>query len=384
MLNPNSMLKFATDRVGTSSLKWDGAETKFGGQVLPMWVADMDLKAPDNVIEALQRRVNHGVYGYPWLGEEFRAAAMEWMQKRHNWNIREDWIVPVTGVVPALYAAVRALTSPGDSVVAMTPVYQPIMKSITDNQRHLIEVPLIADKNQFSIDWELLQVSLERARLMVLCSPHNPVGRVWSRDELVRLVRMCEHVDCQIVSDEIHADLTYLKSGHIPLLKEYERGVVLTSPGKSFNLAGVSGAIGIVADSRTRKKIQDSFALAQIHHPHLFALISMTVAWQLGMPWQIHLRDYLLQSSETIAHFLRRYLPEVDYQLPAFGYLAWLNTKAYGNHIDIKNRLLREGLGLSEGLEFGKEGSGYFRMNFGTSPELIKEGLHRFRKALLY
>ena len=372
------------DRRETGSLKWDGVKTRFGRDVLPMWVADMDFPAPHAVIEALSQRLRHPILGYPFLGDTVQEAAASWLCQRHRYTVDTQEILLVTGVVPALYAAVRALSCPGAGVIIMPPIYPPFMQAVTDNARKLLPVPLHhAPDGRYAIDWMMLERSAEEADLLLFCSPHNPVGRVWTLAELKRLVAICDHADCCIVSDEIHADLTYRDTAHIPLGSLSPSAVILTSAGKSFNLAGLGGGIAVVHDQDNRQALRGELHRSQIHEPTLCALIGMRAAWTKAASWQAGLRRYLKENAYFISTFLGTHLPRITYATPEFGYLAWLDVRAYGEDDRIWQRLLQAGLGLNGAREFGLGGEGFLRLNFGTSQEILEQGLSRLKSALL-
>ncbi len=372
------------DRRETGSLKWDGVKARFGRDVLPMWVADMDFPAPHAVIEALSQRLRHPILGYPFLGDTVQEAAVSWLCQRHRYAVDTQEILLVTGVVPALYAAVRALSRPGAGVIVMPPIYLPFMKAVTDNDRKLLSVPLHhASDGRYTIDWMTLERSAEEADLLLFCSPHNPVGRVWTAAELERLVAICDHADCCIVSDEIHADLTYRDTAHTPLGSLAPAVVILTSAGKSFNLAGLGGGIAVVHDEDSRQTLRGELHRSQIHEPTLCALTGMRAAWMKAALWQVGLRHYLKENAHFIGAFLEVRLPRITYAIPEFGYLAWLDVSGYGEDDKIWQRLLQAGLGLNGAREFGLGGEGFLRLNFGTSREILEQGLSRLARALL-
>ncbi|WP_414040313.1 PatB family C-S lyase [Acidithiobacillus sp. M4-SHS-6] len=369
-------------RMGTGSLKWDGAAHRFGGDVLPMWVADMDFAIPECIISALQQRLEHPIFGYPSDEPVMLEAAEDWMEARHGWRPEPGAAGSISGVVPALFAAVRAFTRPGDSVIVMPPIYPPFMTAVQKNDRELLLAPLQRGADHdYSIDWPALEKALSRSRLLLLCSPHNPVGRVWSAAELQRLADLCSAAHCVVVSDEIHADLSYTQ--HIPFPVFSSHSVLLSSAGKSFNIAGIGGGIAIIPDPELRQVFRDELYRSQIHQTNACALKAMTSAWKQGAEWQTALRHYLLANARFMQEFLRRELPDVGYRIPEFGYLAWLDVSSYGDDTAIQENLLKAGLGLNLGPSFGPGGAGFVRLNFATPRATLEEGLSRLRRALL-
>lgn len=368
-------------RLGTGSLKWDGAEQRFGGAVLPMWVADMDFAVPEVIIQDLQKRLEHPIFGYPHDAPTMLQAADAWMLSRHGWRPGSGATGSISGVVPALFAAVRAFTQPHDPVIVMPPIYPPFMTAVQKNDRELLLVPLQKDTdNAYRIDWTSLEQALQRAKLLLLCSPHNPVGRTWTPEELQRLAHLCEAAGCIVVSDEIHADLSFTK--HTPYPSLSPRSVLLTSAGKSFNIAGIGGGIAIVPDPDLRQIFRDELYRSQIHQTNSCALNAMTSAWQKGAAWQSALREYLIGNAQFIAEFLADELPALRYRLTEFGYLAWLDISNYGDDNQIAQKLLCAGLGLNLGPSFGPGGEGFVRLNFAAPRATLEEGLDRLRHAL--
>ena len=368
-------------RRGTGCLKWDGAAERFGAEVLPMWVADMDFAAPDTVIADLQERLNHPVFGYPGNEGAMLQAAADWLARRHDWRPESDAIACISGVVPALYAAVRAFTRPGEAIIVMPPIYPPFMTAVEDNGRELLLAPLIADDTgHYRMNWDALEIAVQRAKLLLLCSPHNPVGRVWTPEELQRLGTLCADADCVVVSDEIHADLS--QHPHCPFPSRFPRSILLTSAGKSFNLAGLGGGVSVIPDAGLRRTFLTEVRHSQIQHTNLFALTAMTGAWRHGAEWQSALRGYLADNARFISEYLMRELPEVGYRQPEFGYLAWLDVHHYGNDESLARHLLQAGLGLNPGPSFGPGGEGFMRLNFAAPRSVLEEGLGRLRQAL--
>ncbi|MBU2809560.1 putative C-S lyase [Acidithiobacillus ferrooxidans F221] len=368
-------------RRGTGSLKWDGAAEHFGAEVLPMWVADMDFAAPDAAIAALQERLNHPVFGYPGNEGTMLQAAADWLARRHDWRPENDAIACISGVVPALYAAVRAFTRPGEAIIVMPPIYPPFMTAVEDNGRKLLLAPLIPDDTgHYRMNWDALEIAVQRAKLLLLCSPHNPVGRVWTAEELQRLGTLCADADCVVVSDEIHADLS--QHPHCPFPSRFPRSILLTSAGKSFNLAGLGGGVSVIPDAGLRRTFLAEVRRSQIQHTNLFALTAMTGAWRRSAEWQSALRQYLSNNARFISEYLMRELPEVGYRQPEFGYLAWLDVHHYGNDESLARHLLQAGLGLNPGPSFGPGGEGFLRLNFATPRSMLEEGLGRLRQAL--
>lgn len=370
------------DRHGTGSLKWDGAKARFGAEVLPMWVADMDLPTAPVVLEALRRRLQHPILGYPWLDHEYRMAACQWMAQRHGWGPEVGHTQVASGVVPALFAAVRALTAPGDTVLTLTPVYPPFLQAVRSNGRALRTLTLECDaEGVYRIPWEQLDDALAGTRLLLLCSPHNPVGRVWTSEELSRLVARCRGHGVRVVSDEIHADLSELP--HTPLPALMPEAVLLSAPGKAFNMAGLGGAVIACGDAEAYRLLREELERSQCQHATTPGLVAGIAAWRDGAQWLDRVRAYLRGNALALAQRIARDMPALAFRPPEFGYLAWLDLRRCGQDDQRIDAVLREvGLGLNAGADFGPGGAGFRRLNFGCPRPLLEAGLDRLQRAL--
>jgi len=380
--DPLNDLDHVWDRRGTGSLKWDGARARFGAEVLPMWVADMDLPTAPVVLEALRRRLEHPILGYPWLDHEYLAAAAAWLAHRHGWGPEPAHMLVASGVVPALFAAVRALSTADDTVLVLTPVYPPFLQAVRSNGRKLRTLPLQADaEGAYRIPWDELADALQGVRLLLLCSPHNPLGRVWTRAELSSLVDLCRGHGVQVVSDEIHADLSQVP--HTPLPALMPEAVLLTAPGKAFNMAGLGGALVSCGDAATRSRLRQELERSQCQHATLPALVAGIAAWREGGPWLDRILAYLADNARFLGARLSRDMPAVGFRPPEFGYLAWLDLRRYGQSEERIDEILREvGLGLNAGRDFGPGGAGFRRLNFACPRALLEAGLDRLQRSL--
>lgn len=374
-------------RSGTASMKWDGRKPKFGQEVLPLWVADMDFPAPPCVSQAIQSRAEHPIYGYPFFSSEVKQAVCQWYEDWHGWHVTMDQVSVMRGVVPALYTAVSALTDPGDGVVVMTPVYPHLLKAVEAHGRRLLTSPLQETEQGYQINWPELEKLMPRARLLLLCSPHNPVGRVWSQTELAYLIKLARRHNVIIVSDEVHGDLAYPRmSPHYPLgsLSGTETGVMtLLSAGKSFNIAGLELAVGVTTDESLKHRFDEALRIGGLSEANLFALVAAEAGWRQAAPWLRELVDYLADTAQWLQGALHSAVPEIGYDPPEFGYLAWLDCRAWGlDDSALQNRIVNiAGLGLNRGIDFGPGGKGFMRLNFGTSRAILTEAISRLQKA---
>jgi cystathionine beta-lyase len=378
------------DRQSTSSSKWDRRENAVGvPDVLPMWVADMDFASPPPVVEALRERVEHGIFGYTERTSSYYAALASWMKRRFDWDIQKKKIVFTPGVVVALNLIIQAYTQPGDKVIIQQPVYHPFSYAILNNKRNLINNQLQIQDGRYVMDLDQLQKSIDsRTRLIILCSPHNPVGRVWTKEELLRLAEICLENNIIIVSDEIHADLVLEGHTHTPtatLSKEIADIVVTcTAPTKTFNIAGLGVANTIISNSKLYDQFYATVNNAGLEMTNVFAKVAAEAAYNHGEEWLSHLLDYLQGNYEFLISFLKTYIPKISV-FPLEGtYLAWLDFRRLGlSDEDMKNFLIHKAkVWLDEGIKFGGGGKGFQRMNIGCPRKLLEEGLTRIANAL--
>jgi cystathionine beta-lyase len=377
------------DRRGTSSLKWDQLGALFGGEdVLPLFVADMDFEAPREVVEAIVARAKHGVYGYTIRTDSYYEAVTGWLERRHGWRIERDWLISSPGVVPALAAAILTFTEPGDGVILQSPVYYPFYDVIRANGRTVVDNPLRIEDGVYRIDFDLLEEQAKDAKLMLLCSPHNPGGRVWTAEELRRIGDICLRHGVIVVSDEIHHDLVFAPHKHVPFASlgpEYaERSVTCIAPSKTFNLAGLHCAAAIVPDDELRRRYMRTarFGLS-IHMDGYFGVTGMEASYRYGEPWLEQLLVYLRGNRDALIAFLKERLPELKVMEPEGTYLAWVDCRAISEDpAELKKLMYEEArVAFSEGSVFGRQGAGWLRINFGCPRAVLIEALERFAAA---
>ncbi len=378
------------ERRGTSSLKWDSSIRLTGlDNLLPLWVADMDFEAPSEIRDTLARRVQHGIYGYTVEPESYFQAAGLWMERRHAWKVKREWMLASPGVIPCLSAAILALTEPGDGIIIQPPVYHPFAMRITGNGRRVVENPLLLSGTRWEIDFEGLERVIDsRTRMLILCSPHNPVSRVWTRHELERLVGICAAKRIVIVSDEIHFDLVMPGFKHVPLASlspEASRiTVTLVAATKTFNLAGLGGSIAVVEDPDLRKRLDAAQHSVFAGLANALAAAAEEAAWRSGERWLDELLAYIWENYRFTASFLGERLPGASV-LPLEGtYLPLLDLRSLGLTDDeLSDRLRRTGgVWLDEGRKFGRGGQGFQRLNLACPRAILSDGLDRVARAL--
>jgi len=379
------------DRRATASLKWDYSKRFTGLEgLLPLWVADMDFPACAEVIEALKGRTGHGVFGYTLEPQSYYQAVIDWMRRRHGWEIRHGWMVSAPGVVPSLNLALLAYSQPGDGVIIQPPVYYPFRESIENNERRVVENPLRLDGNRYSMDLVQLEERIdENTRLLILCSPHNPVSRVWSPQELERLVEICTRRKIIILSDEIHHDLIMPGHHHTPtasLSREAAQvTVTLTSATKTFNLAGLGCSLVISSNPQLRKRYQESQKRICTGIANALSTVATEAAYRHGESWLQQVLEYIRGNYEFLTAFLEQRLPAARV-VPLEGtYLAWVDLRALGlSDEQLKERILRQArVWLDDGPMFGSGGQGFQRINLACPRSTLEQALEAMVRVLI-
>lgn len=375
------------NRAGTSSTKYDGRQAMFGrSDVIPVWVADMDFAVPPAVTQALIQRATHPIYGYTLFPDSLYDSLIDWMQRRHGWTIQRDWIVMCPGVVPSINAAVMAFTQPGESVIIQPPVYFPFFSAVTQTGRQLIQNPLRLEDGRYIIDFDHLERYAKNAHLLLLCSPHNPVGRVWQPAELERLLQIAEEYDLIIFSDEIHADLIYPGNHHHALgafLQHSANIITAVAPSKTFNIPGLNLSALIIPDPATRNAITKAFNMLHVSASNPFSITAFETAYREGEAWLQELMIYLRDTRDSVETFLAQNLPEIKVVKAEGTYLLWLDCRVWSmSDAQLKHFFIHKaGIGMSPGILFGAEGSGFMRLNIGVPRRTVLSALKKIRQA---
>lgn len=370
------------DRRATNSYKWDSAPEG----VLPMWVADMDFRTAPAIIDALQKRVAHGIFGYTRVPDAYYDAVTSWFSRRHGWDIDREWIIYTSGVVPAVSAVIKALTVPGDKVIVQTPVYNCFFSSIRNNGCEIVSNPLRRTADTYEMDFDALErcAADQRAKVMLLCNPHNPAGRVWTPDELTRLGNICLRNGVTVVADEIHCELVYQGFKYTPFASLSDaflhRSVTCVSPSKAFNIAGLQIANIVAFDNDLRSRIDKAININEVCDVNPFGVAATIAAYNEGEEWLNQLVDYLHGNYEAMAEFCRRELPEFPITRLEGTYLVWMDCSSLGMPSDaLEHALLDDArLWLNAGTMYGAEGEGYMRWNIACPRSVMLDGLNRF------
>lgn len=379
-----------TERRGTDSYKWDSAPET---DIIPLWVADMDFETFPCITEALQRRVAHGIFGYTRVPEAYYEAVCNWFGKRHGWHINREDIIYTSGVVPAVSAVIKALTLPGDQVIVQGPVYNCFFSSIRNNGCETVSNSLIYNKEElrYEIDFDDLERKLahERARLMLLCNPHNPGGRVWTRDELTRVAELCRKYGVRIVSDEIHCELTLYDNEYVPfgsLPDELSRGsITCCSPSKAFNTAGLQIANIVCRDTEVRNRIDRAININEVCDVNPFGVIALQAAYSdEGYEWLTQLRKYISANYDLLRERFARELPKCKVMRMEGTYLAWIDcSELHISSDEIEEMLMHENkVWVNAGSMYGTEGAAFIRINMACTSELLNEGITRIVNGL--
>jgi len=369
------------DRKNTSCVKYDALNTYFGYDDLqPLWVADMDFKTPDVINDAIIKRAQHGIYGYAKATDKTFNLVKQWMYKRHSWEIDTSWITFINGVVPAYSAALEAFSDINDEIIVQTPVYFPLFNSIKANKRKLITNPLKEKDGYYTMDLEDLKSKITpKTKIMVLCSPHNPVGRVWDKEELENLAEICLENNIMIISDEIHADLVFKKFTPLASISENIADITLTlnSCGKTFNVAGLNCAYAISKNQEILKKFEKEAKKREIHSVNVFGYTALETAYEFGEQWLEELLVYLKNNITFTKQYLEKNNSKITFKEPEATYLLWFNFKNHSiSHDKVKQKLLEESkVALNDGRSFGTEGKGFFRLNCALKRDDLEKAL---------
>lgn len=372
-----------TPRRGTNSYKWDSADN---GDVLPMWVADMDFQTAPCIKEALKKRVEHGIFGYTKVPEEYYDSVISWFKRKHQWEIKRDWFVYTSGVVPAISAVIKALAKEGDKIITLTPVYNCFFSSIRNNGCRLDSCALIYENNSFRIDFDDLErrASDPEATVMLLCNPHNPSGRVWTKEELQRIGNICMRNNVTVVSDEIHCELVHPGFRYTPFASvsdEFQKKcVTCVSPSKAFNIAGLQIANIIVEDEDMRQRIDKAININEVCDVNPFGVIATMEAYNNGEEWLTQLLAYIHKNYLFFKEYCEKNLPQFPVAPLEGTYLAWMDCRCLGRASERleEDLLAKARLWLNAGSMYGKEGEGFMRWNLACPQQLVEEGLRRF------
>lgn len=381
------------DRTNTDSQKFDGRQRYFGAtDITPMWVADMDFAVPDCVTQAILKRAAHPVYGYTLYPESLYQSVIDWFERRHHWNIQRDWLMMMPGVVPSLHACCMALAETGDGVIIQPPVYHPFFNIPANTQRTLLLNPLQKVGDTYHMNFTELEALAPKAKILLLCTPHNPVGRVWSRAELLEVLRIAERHQLIVVSDDIHADLIYPGHTHTMLgTLENEFGdfihtnlITAVAPSKTFNIPGLGLSSLIVPNPQHRRLLQKALDVLHVSNTNPFSIVAYEAAYNDGAEWLDALMNYLQHNKNLVRKFFAQNIPKISVSDSEGTYLLWLDCRQLGmSDAQLRDFFIHKcKLGLSPGSIFGEGGSGFMRLNIGTQRKVIENALESMAREM--
>lgn len=375
-----------TTRCNTNCVKWD-LENK---DVIPMWVADMDFEVAKPISDAIKKRAEHCIYGYTFADEKYFNSIINWVAKRKSWNINKEWIMYSPGVVPAFNMIINALTQPGDKVIIQSPVYYPFYSAIENNGCHIVKNSLKYENDSYQMDYDDLEQKLkdERVKVLMLCNPHNPVGRVWTRDELKKLGDLCLKYGVTVIADEIHSDLIYKEHKHTcfaSISEEFEQNsITCMAPSKTFNIAGLQISSIIIPNKKLRRLYSNAFQASGMFEPNIFGIAASTAAYEQGEEWLEQLIDYLKGNLQFLKEYIEERIPQIKVIEPEGTYLVWVDCRKLG--MDAKKlhefMLDKAKVWFDDGDMFGTEGEGFERINIACPRSILKEALDRIYNAI--
>ncbi|MEK4759984.1 MalY/PatB family protein [Viridibacillus sp. FSL E2-0187] len=378
------------DRYNSASAKWDATEELFGEKdLLPLWVADMDFRVPDEVVKVIQSQAEHGIFGYTTKKDSYYTAVIDWMRNRHNWTIEKEWICHTPGVVSALSLAVQAFSEPNDKIIVQPPIYYPFMKVIENHNRQIVYNPLIFKDDRYYMDFEDLISKIDSSvKMILICNPHNPGGRVWTKSELEQLGKICTEHNILVVSDEIHADLLFKPAEHTPfaaISKEFaNNSIICTAPSKTFNLAGLQTSNIIIPNDTLREKFITETGKYAIGNSNSFGAIATEAAYNYGEQWLDEVLDYVEENLHFITSYFETNLPILKVLPLEATYLAWIDCRELGLSTEELEKLFlsKAKVALNQGHVFGPGGEGFVRMNLACSRSIVERAVKQIEEAV--
>lgn len=378
------------DRRGTDAVKVDRCKALFGTEdVLPLWVADMDFRTPDFVLETIRQRLDHPILGYSVPPVNFKASFVKWVREHHNWDITEAQTGFVPGIVPALSFAVQCFTDPGDEIIVQPPVYYPFFNVIRNNKRVVVTNPLKEENGQFVMDLADFEAKItDRTRLFILCNPHNPGGKVWSAETLKKVDELCTRHNILVVSDEVHADMVHRGYTHVPYATVSESAangsVTFMAPTKVFNMPGIVSSSYIIQDTELRNRFAHFLEAAEMNTGNLFAYLTTVACYEQGEAWRVAMLDYVMGNIRYIVDYLATHLPQIKPMIPEASFLIWLDCRELGMETDELHQFfaLKAGLGLNKGSVFGEGGDYHLRMNVACPRSILEKAMAQLSTAI--
>lgn len=379
------------DRKGTSCVKYDGLKNAYQGKenLIPLWVADMDFATPDFIVEALKIRCEHPVFGYTFDDDEYYESIQTWLDYKYHWKTEREWISYIPGIVKGIGLAVQCFTQPGDKVIIQPPVYHPFRLVPTRMGREVVYNPLKLEDGIYKMDFEQLESLIDKdCKMLILSNPHNPGGVVWEKEALVKLAQICSAHGILVISDEIHAEMTYPQFRHHPFATVSEEAaacsVTFMAPSKTFNIAGIVSSYALVPDSRIREKFYSFLEAGELNAGTIFAFTATKAAYTYGAEWLQQMRSYVIENVNFVDEYLKKNIPQIKVYRPQASFLVWLDCRELKLTQPELVQLFEDkaGLALNDGTMFGKEGEGFMRLNIGCPRSILNQALESLKKAI--
>ncbi len=379
------------DRKGTSCVKYDGLKNAYQGKenLIPLWVADMDFATPDFIVEALKKRCEHPVFGYTFDDDEYYESIQTWLDYKYHWKTEREWISYIPGIVKGIGLAVQCFTQPGDKVIIQPPVYHPFRLVPTRMGREVVYNPLKLEDGVYKMDFEQLESLIDKdCKMLILSNPHNPGGVVWEKEALVKLAQICSAHGILVISDEIHAEMTYPQFRHHPFATVSEEAaacsVTFMAPSKTFNIAGIVSSYALVPDSRIREKFYSFLEAGELNAGTIFAFTATKAAYTYGAEWLQQMRSYVIENVNFVDEYLKKNIPQIKVYRPQASFLVWLDCRELKLTQPELVQLFEDkaGLALNDGTMFGKEGEGFMRLNIGCPRSILNQALESLKKAI--
>lgn len=379
------------DRKGTSCVKYDGLKNAYQGKenLIPLWVADMDFATPDFIVEALKKRCEHSVFGYTFDDDEYYESIQTWLDYKYHWKTEREWISYIPGIVKGIGLAVQCFTQPGDKVIIQPPVYHPFRLVPTRMGREVVYNPLKLEDGVYKMDFEQLESLIDKdCKMLILSNPHNPGGVVWEKEALVKLAQICSAHGILVISDEIHAEMTYPQFRHHPFATVSEEAaacsVTFMAPSKTFNIAGIVSSYALVPDTRIREKFYSFLEAGELNAGTIFAFTATKAAYTYGAEWLQQMRSYVIENVNFVDEYLKKNIPQIKVYRPQASFLVWLDCRELKLTQPELVQLFEDkaGLALNDGTMFGKEGEGFMRLNIGCPRSILNQALESLKKAI--
>lgn len=378
------------DRKGTDCIKVDLLEERFGTKDLTaLWVADMDFRTPDFIVNAIRKRCDHEIFGYTYASPDYYNSIIDWLQYKHNWSVKKEWLSYIPGIVKGIGFVLQCFTNPGDKVIIQPPVYHPFRLVPQQMKREVVNNPLKIVDGKYTMDFEHLESIIDdKCKILILCSPHNPAGIVWDKETLIKLAAICKRNNILVISDEIHAEIVYPQFRHYPFAtvspEAASCSITFMAPSKTFNIAGIVTSYAIVPDDKLRSEFYRFLEAGELADGTIFAYTATKAAYTYGAEWLQQMRSYVIENVRTVDNYLKAYIPKIKAYPPQASFLVWLDCRELNLSQAELVYLFKDkaGLALNDGKMFGSGGEGFMRMNVGCSRLIIEQALEALRKAV--